>query len=149
MKFIYSNGPNPDPGALMNYHEKTNLIADQFRIPLLFQINVGKKKSQFFANGGPCILFGAARYADRRNIAFGDDGSTLYYPGEIVKEFNIGFMTAVGYFYRPVPWLRIFTEARFMLPFIASNNSEGGAANDIRTLGLSGLIGVSFKTSGK
>jgi len=149
MKFTYHNDPNPDPYFYGMYPEKMNLIADQFRIPLLFEINVGKKKSQFFMNGGPCVLFGAARYPDRREIAFGDDGSTsIYYPGEVVKEINIGFINGAGYSYKPISWLRLFTEARFILPIVASNDG-GGSQSDIRTLGLSWLLGVSFKTSPK
>lgn len=148
MKFVYQNDPNPDPYFYMNYQETMNLVADQFRIPLLFQINVGKRKSQFFASGGPGILFGTARYPDRRDITFGDNESTLYYPGEIIREINIGFMTGAGYSYKPTPWLRLFTEARFTLPIFA-NNDGGGSINDIRTLGLSWSLGVSFKTSPK
>ena len=149
MKFVYDNGPNPEPNFYYNYYEKTNLVADQLRIPLLFQINIGKKRSQFFANGGLCVLFGLPRYADRRNIGFGDDQTTIYYPGEIVKEINLGFIAAVGYSYQPIPRLRIFTEARFILPMVANNNSNGGSMNDIRTLGISGIIGISFRTSKK
>lgn len=137
MRFIFHNEPNSDP--FFYYPEKMSLIADQFRLPLLFQINVGKKKSQFFANTGPCILFGIPRYPDRSEITFGDNESTQFYPSELVKDINIGLMTGVGYSYRPTAWLRIFSEVRFMLPFFANDN--------IRTLGLNWSLGVSFKTS--
>lgn len=143
MKFVYHNDSNPDPYFYGMYNERMNLVADQFRIPLMFQINIGQKKSQFFANAGLGILFGAARYKDRRNVTFGDNESTVYYPGEITREINIGFMTGAGYSYKPTPWLRSFTEARFLLPLFTGNN------NDTRTLGLSWLVGISFKTSHK
>lgn len=141
MRFVFKYPPSSDPTT---YHpKKLSLVAEQFRLPLLYQINIGKKKSQFFINAGPCILFAiASRYNDMENMTFGDDENTPLYPRQLIKDINMGFMTGIGYSYQPIPRLRLFTEARFTVPLFVFGN-------ETRTLGLSCSLGVSFKTKKK
>ena len=123
-----------DPGPCMPMPDTITLIANQFRLPILFQINLGQKKSKFFVNAGPCFL-----------ITFKDAGQDLTYgyPWGIVQTYNMGGMIGAGYSYQLKNWFKLFSELRFTVP-IVSNPDGPTIAKTTRNLNLSLQFGVGF-----
>lgn len=131
--------PNSDAAFNMGYQKRTLLIGHQARLPILFQLNVGKKKSQFFVNTGPCIILTAH---DDDTRTFGD----TYYTGypKFIQPIDMAGMLGAGYSYKVNDWLRLFSEARLTIPFAIGNSDS----NTTRNLTLSWQLGVSFTTKG-
>jgi hypothetical protein len=136
---IYYNNPQPNP----NYWTYDENIANQLRIPILFQMNLGKKKSQYFLNIGPCFLYSfedlAKRYFDMGDM----DGYVNSYPSELYNNANIGWMFGSGYSYSPLPFFRLFTEMRLCGAFFTSPSQIKNEGNTV--LVLSWNFGISFR----
>lgn len=143
MYFIKQQEQSLDP-MYMQTPETITLIANQIRLPILFQINIGQKKSQFFANIGPCFLItmqdaGINDYGYGYGYGYTGPG----YPSGIVQTYNMGGMLGAGYSYQLKHWFKLFSEVRFTVP-IVSNPAYTTDFNTTRKLNLSLQFGVSF-----
>jgi hypothetical protein len=146
MYFYKEEYPAPDPvnPIMPDYYAFT---ANQIRIPVLVQYDVGKSKSRFFFNTGICFLGSTGDYKESQTWTYTTGKYVVRgFPSEVVLPWNVGGIISAGYSYRISPKTRFFSELRFMIPLVANPGYSENISNTIRSLNLNLTIGFSFTT---
>jgi hypothetical protein len=109
---------------------------DVARVPILFQLNVGSKRSRFLFNVGPILM---ASIVDRNNA------DTYGLLPEVLSEINFGGDAGIGYAYFPTTWFKIYIETYCVIPFWGTPYSAYTTPTSVRNIGFGGRVGVSFR----
>jgi hypothetical protein len=129
-----------------SYFGSSGYLGNQLRVPILFQMNIGKNKSQFFFNTGPTFLYSFADLNNSSMIAFPDDPSPSYsppFPHRLYLDANMGWMFGSGYSYSPLDFFRIFTEMRLCGSFLST---PSGIQNEgVNVMSITWNFGFSFR----
>lgn len=139
---------NSDPTAIPEiYVDHWIHIANQIRIPLLFQVNFGKSKSQFYLNTGMCFL-GTFSDANSGSGYLPESQTWISGSPNVVLPWNIGGILTAGYSYKIKETMRFIAESKFQVPIIA-NPAYSTNYNTTRNLVIGLSVGLSFTTSPK